>query len=117
MTDLAWCPSGNHLFVSSRDGYVTRIDFEKGELGSKYEKELNQVISDLDEKVEEVIPEEEIEFDERLSPKLEKMILNSPAPEKRKPEANQEKLSDPKVRHVETKKSKKKVAFTTISSS
>ena len=20
MTDLAWCPSGNHLFVSSRDG-------------------------------------------------------------------------------------------------
>ena len=65
--------------------YVTRIDFEEGELGSKYEKELNQVISDLDEKVEEVIPEEEIEFDERLSPKLEKkMILNSPAPEKRK---------------------------------
>ena len=64
--------------------YVTRIDFEEGELGSKYEKELNQVISDLDEKVEEVIPEEETEFDERLSPKLEKMILNSPAPEKRK---------------------------------
>lgn len=117
MTDLAWCPSGNHLFVSSRDGYVTRIDFEEGELGSKYEKELNQVISDLDEKVEEVIPEEEIEFDERLSPKLEKMILNSPAPEKRKPEANSEKPSEPKVRHLETKKSKKKVAFTTISSS
>ena len=63
---------------------MTRIDFEEGELGSKYEKELNQVISDLDEKVEEVIPEEETEFDERLSPKLEKMILNSPAPEKRK---------------------------------
>ena len=64
---------------------MTRIDFEEGELGSKYEKELNQVISDLDEKVEEVIPEEETECaDERLSPKLEKMILNSPAPEKRK---------------------------------
>ena len=69
---------------NAKFSYVTRIDFEEGELGSKYEKELNQVISDLDEKVEEVIPEEEIEFDERLSPKLEKMILNSPAPEKRK---------------------------------
>ena len=97
--------------------YVSRIDFDDDELGQPYEKSLSEVRSDvlktLDDK--EVIEPASEEVDSaRLSPKLEKMILNShkvkvdPIVAPKRPAHSGEKS--------EPKKSKKKVAFTTISS-
>lgn len=36
LTDCAWTSDGRTLIVSSRDGYVTFISFNKGELGEVY---------------------------------------------------------------------------------
>jgi chromatin assembly factor 1 subunit B len=37
ITDVAWSPDGRTLWVASRDGYVTCVVFEDGELGERLE--------------------------------------------------------------------------------
>ena len=94
--------------------YVTRLDFDENELGTPYSKSVAETRAEVLKVLEETVKDDPVVADdpaqpERLSPKLEKMILNSPkveAPIKRS-------KSPPKM--SETKKSKKKVAFTTIS--
>lgn len=36
LTDCSWSPDGHHLVVSSTDGYISIISFERGELGDVY---------------------------------------------------------------------------------
>ncbi|XP_063932198.1 uncharacterized protein LOC135144135 isoform X2 [Zophobas morio] len=40
LTDASWSPDGSMLFVSSRDGYCSIINFDSGELGEIYSEEL-----------------------------------------------------------------------------
>ena len=83
-------------------------------MGTPYSKTVAETRTEVLKILEETVKDEPVVADdpaptERLSPKLEKMILNSPkveAPMKRS-------KSPPKM--LEAKKSKKKVAFTTIS--
>merc|ERR1712212_959066 len=88
MTDIAWCPTGNHLFVSSRDGYVTRVDFDEGDLGVALGRELDDVRADVRAQLEAQSVKsvednaacdggggEQQNGTDRLSPKLEKMML------------------------------------------
>lgn len=49
LTDLAWSDNGQLLMISSYDGYVTMIQFEKGEFGEVYTEPLLQP---AEEKVE-----------------------------------------------------------------
>merc|ERR1711990_1252025 len=82
MSDLAWSPDGNHLFVSSRDGYVSRIDFDSGDLGVRLEKKIEKIKEENFQKIiEAATAEAEVENlnekidteneENRLSPKLE----------------------------------------------
>ena len=98
--------------------YVSRLDFEPDELGILYSRSLSEVLDQVNGQLDpekepvETAPELQQQVQsttERLSPKLEKMILNSP----RVDNPSKRSKSPPKV--VESKKSKKKVAFTTIS--
>jgi FOG: WD40 repeat len=36
LTDCSWSPDGHHLVVSSTDGYISIISFDRGELGDLY---------------------------------------------------------------------------------
>lgn len=40
LTDLAWTPDGNTLFVTSTDGFCSALLFESGELGDVYDSPL-----------------------------------------------------------------------------
>lgn len=132
MTDLAWSHDGLNLFVASRDGYVTRITFSENELGDTYSKSISDVLelvrvnlfSDLNE-TEEPENEAKVVSLDRLSPALEKMKLksNPSTPIQTKPikaAKNKKRIGltpvqdDPKK--TPEKKTKKKIQFTTISS-
>lgn len=39
LTDCSWSSDGHHLVVSSTDGYISTISFERGELGDVYQNQ------------------------------------------------------------------------------
>ena len=62
--------------------YVTRIDFEPEELGIPLDRDLQAVRAEIKAKLDNIADgtqqDDEADDEERLSPKLEKMILNTP---------------------------------------
>lgn len=133
MTDMSWAPNGRSLFISSRDGYVTRIDITENELGKEYHLSRDQVLKNVREVLEkdsENFSDEETENQtpyDRLSPKLEKMALKGTQNAQKVPLKSFTPKSKMKKRLQVTtipsnnekpveKKVKKKITLTTISS-
>lgn len=128
MTDLAWSHNGQSLFVSSRDGYVTRVDFTPEEIGEEYEKSVGEVLQlvseSLNRESDDMSDEDDRELNplDRLSPQIERMKLKNEDTGNITPKAKTKKriavstvAATDSSKSIPEKKPKKKVAITTIS--
>ncbi|KAG1057650.1 hypothetical protein G6F43_000506 [Rhizopus delemar] len=58
ITDLAWSPDGAVLMFSSADGYCSAVVFSEGEMGIRYEKQIERSTEDIE--MTEAIPKKRI---------------------------------------------------------
>jgi len=87
LTDATWSNDGNTLFVTSSDGYISILNFGKGELGEVYEAPAVNVAEKVDMKVTDeskAIPANKEE------PKLNAAVVNTLVPKKKEKKSTEE---------------------------